>query len=76
MANSNLIGRPERCLCNKLLCTVKDKVVLIKCSRCKRFMVIETEGINAMRNHDLVTLDYDDQLAAIYQTAASEDPEE
>ncbi len=48
---SDLIGTPFRCRCNKLLLTMKDDAVIIKCGRCKRYMVIQTAGILSASVH-------------------------
>ncbi|GEM_PF-2473664 len=52
-SNPGLIGEPVRCTCNKLLMTVFDDKIIVKCSRCKRFMVLETKGIISIQIHDL-----------------------
>lgn len=48
----DLVGQPLRCRCNKLLLTLKDDVVIIKCGRCKKYMVIQTAGILAASVYD------------------------
>ena len=48
---SDLIGQPRRCRCNKLLLTMKDDAVIIKCGRCKRYMIIQTAGILSASVH-------------------------
>jgi hypothetical protein len=35
----------ERCLCNKLICIVKGPNIEIKCNKCKRLMIIKTNGV-------------------------------
>jgi phage FluMu protein Com len=35
----------QRCLCNRLVCIIKDDVIEIKCARCKRMTRIYTAGI-------------------------------
>ncbi len=53
MADTELIGEPSRCLCNKLLFTRTDDLVIIKCSRCKRYMVVQTRGVESVKTYDL-----------------------
>ncbi len=53
MADADLIGEPNRCICNKLLCTCKNDLVIIKCSRCKRYMVLQTRGVESVKTYDL-----------------------
>lgn len=36
----------QRCICNKLICEIKDNVIEIKCNKCKRFIRIITKGID------------------------------
>lgn len=38
----------ERCKCNKLLCIIKGNDIEIKCNKCKRMMIIRTDGIKGM----------------------------
>ncbi len=35
----------QRCICNKLLCIVRENTIEIKCNKCKRIMLIKTKGI-------------------------------
>ena len=37
-----------RCKCNKLICVIKDSDIVIKCNKCKRMMVIRTDGIKSV----------------------------
>lgn len=39
---------PRRCRCGRLVCEVRDHEVRIKCGRCKRIVVIVTEGVIGM----------------------------
>ena len=41
----NNAGEHERCICNRLICIIKNNNIEIKCSRCKRIIIIETNGI-------------------------------
>lgn len=34
-----------RCLCNKMVCVIEGAEVQIKCARCKRVVVIQTQGV-------------------------------
>ncbi|MBO8167598.1 MAG: hypothetical protein H0Z35_00270 [Thermoanaerobacteraceae bacterium] len=34
-----------RCQCGKIVCQLDEKIVVIKCRHCKRFIVINTKGI-------------------------------
>lgn len=34
-----------RCLCGKLVCIIEGNEVQIKCNRCKRIVVVQTEGV-------------------------------
>lgn len=40
-----IIYEQERCLCNKLICIVKGQNIEIKCNKCKRLMIIKTNGV-------------------------------
>lgn len=50
--NTDLIGEPRRCTCNKLLMTTKGNAVIVKCGRCKRYLVVETDGIRSVDVYD------------------------
>ena len=65
---SDLIGEPVRCMCNKLLMTLKGDIIIIKCGRCKRYTVIRTEGIASIDVHDLES----SELADMLQVATDE----
>jgi len=52
-SGQNIVGEETRCKCNKLLLTVKNDIILIKCSRCKRYMLIRTQGISSFEVYDL-----------------------
>ncbi len=51
--DSELIGDAVRCTCNKLLMTILGDAIIVKCSRCKRFLVVQTGGIHSIQVHDL-----------------------
>lgn len=34
-----------RCLCGKMVCMIEGNEVQIKCSRCKRMVIVQTRGI-------------------------------
>lgn len=38
----------QRCKCNKLICVIKDQDIEIKCNKCKRMMIIRTNGIKGV----------------------------
>lgn len=59
-ANEGGTGRggtlnPVRCVCNKLVCTVRGDIIEIKCSKCKRLVVIQTRGIQRIGYRDPVS---------------------
>ncbi|GAW91441.1 hypothetical protein [Calderihabitans maritimus] len=37
-----------RCLCSKILCQVNEDKVIIKCRHCKRFIIIQTSGLEGI----------------------------
>ncbi len=67
--SSDLIGEPGRCVCNKLLMTREGDTIIIKCGRCKRYTVIQTEGITSIDVYDIGS----SELAAALQVVGEED---
>lgn len=67
--SSDLIGEPGRCVCNKLLMTREGDTIIIKCGRCKRYTVIQTEGIISIDVYDIGS----SELAAALQVFGEED---
>lgn len=37
-----------KCECGKILCQITDKQIIIKCRHCKRYIVIDTEGLKSV----------------------------
>lgn len=35
-----------KCQCGKIVCQLKDNVIIIKCRHCKRYININTKGID------------------------------